>query len=142
MAIISKPAIIVKGEEALFTLFKGELANNSVVASDVYFSNQDNWMQVKLNYISSEGNQYKTVTFNSFENFNPAVFYASPRARDEFIIDSINIIDFDGQILEIPRTSLNTLHFDINFNSESEEAVFLLEDGNSLLLESGDFLLL
>lgn len=142
MAIISKPNSIVKGTTVEFTLFKGELVNNHVVSSDVYFSDFENWMSVNLNYKSTEGNQRKIVSFNSFENFAPAPFSSSERARDIFEIESITIVDFDGEILIVPRDALNTLEFDINFNSESDEFLFLMEDGYSLLLESGDFLLL
>lgn len=144
MSIISKPNVIVKGTSVEFTLFKGELVNNHVVSSDVYFSDFENWMSVSLNYKSTEGNQRKIVTFNSFENFAPAIFSSSEKARDVFQIESITIVDFDGEILIVSRDDLNTLQFDINLstNSESDEFLFLMEDGYSLLLESGDFLLL
>lgn len=140
MAIISKPSTIVKGTAAEFTLFKGDLVNNYVVSSDVHFSDFTNWMSVNLNYKSTEGNQRKVVTFNSFEDFAPAMFFASEKARDVFQIESITIIDFDGDMLIVPRDALNTLQFDIDMstNSESDEFLFLMEDGFSLLLESGD----
>ena len=143
MAIISKPNPVLKGVANEFTLFKGELVNNYIVSDDPYFSDFSNWSQVNLNYQSSEGNQKKVVTFSSINDFAPSYFFASTRARDTFLIMSIHIVDFDGQILEIPRTALNTLHFDITLNnSESEELVVLLEDGFNLLLESGENFLL
>lgn len=141
MAIISKPNIIVKGTSAEFTLFKNELVSNYVVSSDVHFSDFTNWMSVNLNYKSTEGNQRKVVTFNSFEDFAPSMFFASEKARDIFQIESITIVDFDGELLIIPRDALNTLQFDIDMsNSDSDEFLFLMEDGFSLILESGDYL--
>jgi len=143
MAIISKPNPVLKGVDNEFTLFKGELVKNSIVSDDPYFSDFSNWSLVNLNYESSEGNQKKVITFSSIDDFAPSYFYASNRARDTFLIMSIQIVDFDGQILEVPRSALNTLQFDITLNnSESEELVILLEDGFNLLLESGENLLL
>lgn len=142
MAIISKPNIILKGTSVEITLFKGELVSNYIVSSDVYFSDFENWMSVSLNYKSTEGNQRKIVTFNSFENFAPAIFSSSEKARDIFQIESITIVDFDGELLIVPRDALNTLQFDIDMstNSDSDEFLFLMEDGSNLLLESGDYL--
>ena len=142
MAIISKPNIILKGTSVDFTLFKGELISNSVVSSDVYFSDYTNWLSVNLNYKSTEGNQRKIVTFNSFEDFAPAIFSSSDKARDIFQIESITIVDFDGELLIIPRDALNTLQFDIELvtNSDSDGFLFLMEDGFNLLLESDDYL--
>lgn len=143
MAIISKPNPILKGVDNEFTLFKGELVNNFIVSSDLHFSNYNNWMLVLLNYQSSEGNQKKIVSFTNSDDFAPAIFFASNRARDAFTIINIQIVDFDGDILEIPRSALNTLQLDIVLNdSESEEFVVLSEDGMFLLLESGENLLL
>jgi hypothetical protein len=143
MAIISKPNPVLKGQDNLFTLFKSELVNNFVVSSDVYFSDFSNWMSVNLNYQSTEGNQKKVVTFTHTDNFAPSSFYASPRARDSFSIMFIEIVDFDGEILVIPRSALNTLELDINLtNSDSDELSVLLENGTNFLLESGENLIL
>ena len=143
MAIISKPNPVLKGQDNLFTLFKSELVNNFVVSSDVYFSDFSNWMSVNLNYQSTEGNQKKVVTFTHTDNFAPSSFYASPRARDSFSIMFIEIVDFDGEILVIPRNALNTLQLDIDLtNSDSDELSVLLENGTNFLLESGENLIL
>lgn len=141
MSIISKPASILKGTDVSFTLFKTNLVNNSVVSSDDYFSDFSNWKRVNLNYVSTEGNQIKIVSFNDEDGFFDGTFSSSDKARDSFIIESITIIDYDGQFLKVDREFLNSEDFDITFaNSDSEEFVFLLEDGYKLLLDSDDFL--
>lgn len=141
MAIISKPTNISKGTEVTFTLFKTNLINNSVVSSDDYFSSFSNWNRVYLNYVSTEGNQVKIVTFTEEDGFFEGTFTSSDKVRNSFMIQSITIVDFDGQFLKVDRDFLNSEEFDFTFaNSDSEEFVFLLEDGYKLLLDSDDFL--
>lgn len=144
MAIISKPQIIYKGIPVTFTLFKANLKDNHVVSANSRFSNFSNWKDVYVNYISSEGNQRINVNFDPSTNFQTGVFSASPRARSSFIVESITIVDLDGEILKISRSDLNTATFDIELysDSDSDEFVLLLEDGANFLLESGDFLVL
>jgi hypothetical protein len=141
MAIITKPNNISKGTEVTFTLFKTNLINNSAVSSDDYFSSFSNWNRVYLNYVSTEGNQVKIVTFTEEDGFFEGTFTSSEKVRNSFMIQSITIVDFDGQLLEVDRNFLNSEEFDFTFaNSDSEEFVFLLEDGYKLLLDSDDFL--
>jgi hypothetical protein len=150
MSIISIPSNIVKGQPATITLFKGELLSNQVVASNFYFSNLNNWNKVVLNYKSTVGNQKAIVEFSKNDNFAPATFLVSEKARDVFELDSIYITDNDGQILVVPSTSFTASQFTIDMteetneenNPESDGFVLLLEDGNTFLLESGDYLLL
>ena len=144
MAIISKPQIIYKGVPATFTLFKANLLNNHVVSANSRFTDFSNWKDVYINYVSSEGNQRVNVNFDDRDNFQNGTFSVSVRARDNFIVESIKIVDLDGEILTILRSDLNTATFDIELysDSESEEFVLLLEDGANFLLESGDFLVL
>jgi hypothetical protein len=144
MAIISKPQIVYKGVPVSFTLFKTNLISHHVVSSDSRFSDSSNWAKVNINYRSSQGNQTIIVEFDNKDNFQVGKFFASEKARTFFIVDSIVIIDLDGEILKISRADLNTATFDLTLtgNSESEEFVLLMEDGASFLLESGDFLVL
>jgi hypothetical protein len=144
MSIISKPAVIYKGTPTEFTLFKTNLLNNHLVSSNSAFNSFSKWSRVYLNYKSSEGNQRINVVFDDSDGFFKGTFFASERARDSFEIDYIMIVDLDGEVLKIDRSNLNVLNFDIQFNigSESEEFVLLLEDANTFLLESGEFLVL
>lgn len=141
MAIISKPAIIYKGIPATFTLFKINLLGNHIVSASQRFSDVTVWKDVYINYASSEGNQRIVVNFNPTDNFQSGTFSASTRARNSFIVESIVLVDLDGEVLKIPRTELNVVDFDVELsNSDSEEFVLLLEDGSEFLLESGEFL--
>lgn len=144
MAIISKPQVIYKGIPANFTLFKANLLNNHIVSANSRFTDFSNWKDVYINYVSSEGNQRVNVNFDNRDNFQNGVFSVSERARNNFIVESIKIVDLDGEILTISRSDLNAANFDIELysDSESEEFVLLLEDGAYFLLESGDFLVL
>lgn len=143
MAIISKPEIIYKGSSVTFTLFKANLKSNHVVSANSRFSDSTNWKEVYINYVSSEGNQRVIVNFDTKDNFQNGTFTVSTRARNAFIVDSITIVDLDGEVLKVLRSDLNTATFDIELSgSDSEEFVLLLEDGANFLLESGDFLVL
>jgi hypothetical protein len=144
MAIISKPQIVYKGVPASFTLFKTNLISHHIVSANPRFSDFSNWSKVNINYKSSQGNQVIIVEFNANDNFQFGQFIASERARTYFNVDSIVIVDLDGEILKVNRSDLNTATFDLTLtgNSESEEFVLLMEDGTSFLLESGDFLVL
>jgi hypothetical protein len=141
MAIISKPDTFVKGASNTITLFKTNLISNHVV-SNTRFADFSVWKNVYIAYSSEEGNQKVIVTFNQQDNFQNGDFFISERARDSFVVQSIIIVDLDGEVLKINRQDLNVLDFDIQLdnNLESEEFVLLLENGSSLLLESGEFL--
>jgi len=145
MSIISKPQVMYKGIPATITLSKVNLLSNHIVSANSRFSNSTNWKKIQLNYKSSEGNQRIIVEFDESSNFLIGIFSASEKARSFFNIESLILIDKDGEILKLNRTDLNVLDFDVeleNTSSESEEFVLLLEDGSSFLLESGDYLIL
>jgi len=143
MAIISKPSVIFKGVPATFTLFKTNLISNHVVAG-TRFADFTIWKDVYIAYSSAEGNQKILVNFDSGDNFQSGTFSASERARDEFLVQTLIIVDLDGEVLKIDRSDLNTAHFDVQLtsNSESDEFVLLLEDGSNFLLDSGSYLVL
>lgn len=142
MAIILKPSNITRGVASQFTLLKTNLISNHVVSANPRFSDFSNWSEVYINYKSSEGNQRTVVNFDADTNFQTGEFFVSQKARSSFIVESMIIVDLDGEVLKIQRSDLNTLDFDINFNdtSNSEEFVLLLENGSEFILESGEFL--
>jgi hypothetical protein len=144
MSIISKPSVIYKGTPVEITLFKTNLINNHIVSSNLQFSSFSKWHKVYLNYKSTEGNQRIIVNFDSADGFMYGMFSASEKARTSFQIESLVIVDLDGEILKLERNDLNTLDFDLELytGSESEEFVLLLEDGAAFLLESEEFLVL
>lgn len=118
MAIITKPVGgVLKGVPATFTLSKVELLAVPMVAADSYFSDSDNWNKVILKYKSSEGKQYEIVEFNATQSSPTGTFSVSEKARDEFEIQTLEIIDFDGGIFIVPRGVLTTAEFDIDFTA-------------------------
>lgn len=118
MAIITKPAGgVLKGVPATFTLNKAELLSVSAVSSDAYFSNSANWNRVHLIYKSSQGKQYEVVEFNATLSSPTGTFSVSEKARDAFEIQTLEILDFDGGIFVVPRSSLTVADFDISFTS-------------------------
>lgn len=144
MSIISKPQVIYKGTPTTFTLFKINLLSNHIVSGNSRFSDISNWKDVYINYKSSEGNQRVNVNFDAKDNFQYGIFQVSERARNTFLLESITIVDLDGEILKIKRSDVNAEAFDIELyrDSDSEEFVLLLEDGSIFLLESEEYLVL
>ena len=116
MPILTKPNSIQKGVSAPFSLSISELAALPEVIADDYFSDTANWSEVMVVYKSSVGRQYESVEFNAALPDPTASFLVSTRAKDVFEVQLINIVDFDGGIFTIHRSSLNTSEFDINFN--------------------------
>jgi hypothetical protein len=121
MSIITKPAI-QKGQENVITLAKSELATQSKIVSDSYFSNQSNWKQVVLTYESAVGNQMKRVVFDASEATPEGVLELSDKAKNEFEVKTLTIFDFDGGYLKLYRGDLNTSQFDIVIGSVVSEA--------------------
>lgn len=113
MSIITKSSI-TKGTPAQFTLNKSNLLQHPMVQADSYFSNSLNWYRVNLVYKSSVGSQYEIVEFDASQSTPVGTFLVSEKARDVFEIQKVQVLDFDGGFLEIPRSSLNSASFDIN----------------------------
>jgi hypothetical protein len=125
MAIITKPVGgVLKGLPATFTLNKSQVLALSIVSNDEYFSDSNNWKKIILKYESSEGKQQELVRFDTTLASPTGFFFVSEKARDLFEIKSLKIVDFDGDILVIPRSALISSEFDIDF-SESIPSSFL-----------------
>jgi len=117
MAIITKPVGgVLKGLPATFILNKSQVLDLSIVSSDEYFSDSNNWKKIILKYESSEGKQQELVRFDTTLASPTGFFFVSEKARDLFEIKSLKIVDFDGDVLVIPRSALIASEFDIDFN--------------------------
>lgn len=114
MSILTKPSVS-KGVVAQFTLNKIALLSHPAVSSDAYFSEPLNWYRVNAVYRSSEGSQYEIVEFDASQETPSGKFLVSEKARDEFQIQKLQIMDFDGGFLEIQRSQLNPQEWDIVF---------------------------
>jgi len=115
MAIITKPSVS-RGVKATFTLNKTDLAANSIVSNDAYFSSQSTWETVSLHYKSTTRNQHVTVKFNAEVASPESTFFASAHSEGNFEINHIMINDHDGGRLTIFRSDLITANFDITFS--------------------------
>jgi hypothetical protein len=139
MAIITKPVGgVLKGVPATFTLSKVELLAVPMVAADSYFSDSDNWNKVILKYKSSEGKQYEVVEFNATLSSPTGTFSVSEKARDEFEIQTLEIIDFDGGIFIVPRGALTVAEFDIDFGAGVPQPVPVMWLANPAYVLEGD----
>lgn len=116
MAILTKPTI-AKGQANEFDLSKSELAAISKVVNDSYFSDQANWSKVVVEYKSAEGNQHKMVTFDASDESPKANFELSEKAKDDWEVQSVKIMDFDGGYLKLVRGDLTAEEFDIALGS-------------------------
>lgn len=114
MAIVTKPADFIKGTPATYTLNKGDLAADIIVAADSYFSLQANWKNVSVIMKSTAGGQTKPLLFNATLATPTADFDTSLTARDDFEVDRLTIFDFDGGQLTLLRGDLNTSDFDVS----------------------------
>lgn len=113
MAILTKPQNIQKGVQATFSLSKQELLQLPMVSGDDYFSDSGNWFRVNVVFKSSTGRQYETVEFDATQSTPTGKFLVSPKAKSTFQVLSVEILDFDGGVLVIPRSELNTSDFDV-----------------------------
>jgi hypothetical protein len=117
MSVITKPENIEKGVPAQFTLSRSELL--SIVLSftdDAYFEDTGNWYRVNFKYKSSPGNQYEIVEFDGQQSNPVANFLVSPTALDTFKLLSVDILDFDGGSIRIPRSYFTQQVFDSNID--------------------------
>lgn len=118
MAIITKPTI-TKGQANEFDLSKSDLAVLSKVTSDSYFSDQANWSKVYIEYKSTEGKQIKQVVFDASQTAPKGSFDISEKSKDDFEVQALVIMDFDGGYLKLERGDLTVADFDISLGQVS-----------------------
>lgn len=112
MAILTKGSI-VKGSANAVQLSKADLLAHAKVAADSYFNQQTNWYKVMLMYKSDVGEQNVLVSFDATVPTPASSFFVSNKARNQFNIEKLVLIDFDNGELIIPRSGLVTAEFDI-----------------------------
>ena len=102
--MINLPTILVKGAKLTFTLNK--LLVLAAVASDSYWSNTNNIFKCIVVYKSTLGRQRKRLEFDFLQTTPTVLAEWSTKARNEFAIEEIVLIDFDGGSYIIPRAAL------------------------------------
>lgn len=116
MAILTKPTIS-KGQANEFDLSKSDLAAVSKVVNDSYFSDQANWSKVAMEYESDTGEQIEMLIFDASQESPKANFEVSEKAKDNWQVKSVIIMDFDGGYLKLGRGDLTVENFDIALGS-------------------------
>jgi hypothetical protein len=117
MSVINKPGSIEKGVVAEFTLSCEEfLEIVSEFTQDDYFKDVENWSRVNFKYKSSPGSQYEIVEFDAQQATPTGNFLVSPRALDTFLLLSVDVLDFDGGMIRIPRSYFTEEAFDGEFD--------------------------
>lgn len=110
--MLTKPQV-TKGVASQFSLDKSQLLTLPIVQADNYFSEPLNWYRINAVYKSSEGGQYELVEFDATQSNPTGTFLISERARNEFLIEKLIIVDFDKGFLEIPRSELTVSDWDV-----------------------------
>ena len=118
MAFFTKPVSPVKGQRNLVSLDKNELALDVFVSNDTYFSDQNNWKYVTVNYKTTTGNQRERVVFEVSKsgNISNSSFEVSTKARNIWEVENVTILDFDKGDFILDRSQLVTSDFDIDFS--------------------------
>lgn len=140
MPIITKPGSVVKDTANSFSLSKSSLAALSVVSSDAWFSQTSNWKKVRVNYISSVGNQFISVIFDATQANPTGTFYAMSPCRDNFEVFNIVIEDFNRGSLKIDSSLLNKSEFSVSFGSAPVSAVFTRDFSNPSSAIPGEYM--
>jgi hypothetical protein len=106
MALINGLNSVAKGQTTALTLDKTALFALTPVAADDWFSIQSNVRFAKIIYRSSVGSQIKTVIFD-LTLANPAANISfSARARDNFDLLKVILIDYEDDQLSVGRADL------------------------------------
>ena len=143
MAVFTIPSI-TKGEASTISLNKNDLLALAAVSADPYFSVSTNVKSVIVEWNSDPGNQKERLLFD-FEQASPqASFLVSEKARDEFVLESITLIDFDGGQFLLTGDDLPT-GFDISLSGGGgggglpvTSGLWAYFRGGSLTLSNGD----
>lgn len=113
MPLLTIPSL-TKGTAATITLDKSTLFALAAVSGDAYFSDQTKVRSCIIEYNSDPGNQRHVLNFDLAQASPSASFLASDRARDDFLLERLVLVDHDGGTLVLERSSLPS-GLDINF---------------------------
>lgn len=106
MALLNFSESIVKGMPTVMTLDKSVLSALAPVATDIYWTVDANISKVIAHYSSDEGNQRKILTFDYVSAMPEAILSLSLRARSDYSLDMLVLVDFDGGSLTLTRETL------------------------------------
>jgi hypothetical protein len=108
MALVTLSASASKGGSVVVTLDKTTLFGLSPVSGDPYWSDDFNVDRVLVHYASAANKQRKILTFHVEDAQPEADVFFSLSADDEFQLDLITLIDYDGATFTLGRPALAT----------------------------------
>lgn len=108
MPLLSGLESVAKGASATITLDKVELFALPKVAADPYFSQPANVQSVKVIYKSTVGRQRRILSFDMSQVTPTAQFKLSAKARNEFMVDGVYLIDFDSGMMKVTGAEVPT----------------------------------
>lgn len=114
--MITKPSTLEKGQSLTFTMDRTQAA---AAATDSYWSDSSKIVRAVVVYRSTVGNQRKKLNFVFSGDTAQASATWSLRARDEFYVEQIRLIDADWGEYELPSAALPS-SASIDFNDTSE----------------------
>jgi hypothetical protein len=109
MALLNFSGSVVKGTPTTLTLDKSALSGLAPVAADLYWTVDANISKVVAHYSSDEGNQRKILTFDYSSATPETALLLSLRARSDYSLDMLVLVDFDGGALTLTRETLASL---------------------------------
>lgn len=115
MAIGNSPGSQTKGTPFNLTINKTDLAANGAVSGDSYFNTSSNWKQIWVVYKSTTSNQMEVIKFDASESTPTRSVLFSTSARGTFEVKSVIIVDKHNGKKIVPRASLVTAEFDVDF---------------------------
>lgn len=116
MGFLTLPSgVVEKGISYQVSVSKSELALNSKVAADSYFSNSNVWNRFTATYQSTnELDHIEVMNFDATIASPVSNFLVSEFSIGSFRILNFVIHDFDGGTLELTRDDINVTEYDIS----------------------------
>lgn len=134
--IIQKPTYFRKNEANTIRISKTALKAIPKVSAHPHFRKVKNWMDITFNYKSVPENQLEVVLFDATQVEPEGVLEVSPKALNNFQIDSIVFHDFDLGWLTVFRDELDISEFDFIFDSRlyQPELSAVIQNKSNVLL--------
>lgn len=107
MALVTFSASPSKGSSVAVLLDKTTLFGLAPVAADAYWSDDFNVERVLVHYASLSSDQRKVLTFYVEDASPEANVLFSLSADDDFRLDLITLVDYDGGSFTLDRAALS-----------------------------------
>ena len=135
---------VSKGQFLEYTLTKDDLASLPIISTfDSYLQDHTNWKKVVCHFVSDEGNQSAFLSFVLDEtNTANASMFIHPKARDQFVLKSVSIFDFQNGRKPIMSVDIPDIEsYSLDFGALNYEAIIfdnfngfnITQDQNGLL---------